>query len=40
MKYDNNPYLHMGTEKSKGTKLVSISGDVYKPGVYEVEFGK
>lgn len=40
MSYDNNPYSEIGTEKSRGTKLVSISGDVNKPGVYEVEFGK
>lgn len=39
MKYDSNPYKEMGTERSRGTKLVSISGDVKKPGVYEVEFG-
>jgi [NiFe] hydrogenase diaphorase moiety large subunit len=29
----------MGTPKSAGTKLLSISGDCTKPGVYEVEFG-
>ena len=28
-----------GTEKSAGTKLISISGDCKKPGVYEIEFG-
>ncbi len=28
-----------GTMKSTGTKLFSISGDVEKPGVYEVELG-
>ena len=28
-----------GTEKSCGSKLLSISGDCGKPGVYEVEFG-
>jgi [NiFe] hydrogenase diaphorase moiety large subunit len=28
-----------GTIKSKGTKLISISGDCKKPGVYEVAFG-
>ena len=28
-----------GTEKSAGTKLVSISGDCAKPGVYEIHFG-
>ena len=29
----------IGTESSKGTKLVSISGDVAKPGIYEIEWG-
>lgn len=29
----------IGTEKSKGTKLFSISGHVANPGVYEVEMG-
>jgi NADH-quinone oxidoreductase subunit F len=32
-------YARMGTEKSKGTKLWSVSGHVEKPGVYEVEMG-
>jgi NADH-quinone oxidoreductase subunit F len=39
MKHDDNPYLKMGTENSRGTKLVSISGDINNPDVYEVEFG-
>jgi NADH:ubiquinone oxidoreductase subunit F (NADH-binding) len=29
----------MGTEKSKGTKVFSVSGDVAKPGVYELVLG-
>jgi len=29
----------IGTEDSKGTKLLSISGDVAKPGIYEIEWG-
>jgi len=29
----------IGTEKSKGTKLFSVSGHVNKPGVYEVDMG-
>jgi [NiFe] hydrogenase diaphorase moiety large subunit len=29
----------IGTEESKGTKLLSISGDCSKPGVYEFPFG-
>ncbi len=32
-------YSAIGTEKSKGTKLMSVSGHVNKPGVYEVEMG-
>ncbi|MDD5069756.1 MAG: NAD(P)H-dependent oxidoreductase subunit E [Candidatus Omnitrophica bacterium] len=28
-----------GTEKSYGTKVISVSGDCKKPGVYEVDFG-
>jgi NADH-quinone oxidoreductase subunit F len=32
-------YASMGTEKSKGTKLVSVSGHVNKPGNYEVVLG-
>jgi len=28
-----------GTEKSTGTKLISVSGDCEKPGVYEIPFG-
>ncbi len=29
----------MGTERSKGTKVFSVSGDVPKPGVYELVLG-
>lgn len=29
----------IGTDKSKGTKLISVSGDCERPGVYEVPFG-
>ena len=32
-------YLGLGTEESPGTKLISISGDVAKPGIYEIEYG-
>lgn len=32
-------YAAIGTEKSKGTKLVSVSGHVEKPGNYEVPLG-
>lgn len=32
-------FRRVGTAKSPGTQLVSISGHVQKPGVYEVEYG-
>jgi NADH-quinone oxidoreductase subunit F len=32
-------YRQYGTEKSPGTKLFCVSGDVVQPGVYEVPFG-
>ncbi len=32
-------YAEIGTETSTGTKLVSVSGDVQRPGNYEVELG-
>ncbi len=32
-------YSRMGTERSKGTKVFSVSGDVAKPGVYEMVLG-
>ena len=32
-------YRQLGTEKSPGTKLFCVSGDVARPGVYEVPFG-
>ncbi|MFQ5483441.1 MAG: NADH-quinone oxidoreductase subunit NuoF, partial [Nitrospinaceae bacterium] len=32
-------YAALGTEKSKGTKVVSVSGHVNKPGNYEVVLG-
>lgn len=32
-------YLKQGTEASKGTKVLSISGDCRYPGVYELEWG-
>jgi NADH-quinone oxidoreductase subunit F len=32
-------YAAIGTEKSKGTKLFSVSGHINKPGVYEVDLG-
>jgi NADH-quinone oxidoreductase subunit F len=32
-------FNQIGTEKSKGTKVFSVSGDVGKPGVYELVLG-
>lgn len=32
-------FSKMGTDRSKGTKVFSISGDVKNPGVYELEMG-
>jgi NADH-quinone oxidoreductase subunit F len=32
-------FRSLGTERSPGTKLVCVSGDVRKPGVYEVAMG-
>lgn len=32
-------YASMGTDKSKGTKIFSVSGHVRRPGNYEIELG-
>src|SRR6202042_396667 len=32
-------YAKLGAENSTGTKLVSVSGDVQRPGNYEIELG-
>ena len=32
-------FAEIGTEKSKGTKLLSICGDCARPGIYEYAFG-
>ncbi len=32
-------FADIGTEKSKGTKILSISGDCSRPGIYEYPFG-
>jgi NADH:ubiquinone oxidoreductase subunit F (NADH-binding) len=37
--YGANWYKSFGTEKSPGTKIFSISGDVNVPGFYEVDMG-
>ena len=39
MKHGAEAYRSMGTEKSPGTKLISASGHIAKPGVYEIELG-
>jgi [NiFe] hydrogenase diaphorase moiety large subunit len=31
--------LRLGTKDSPGTKLISVSGDVARPGIYEIEWG-
>ncbi|MHC1702389.1 MAG: NADH-quinone oxidoreductase subunit F [Tenuifilaceae bacterium] len=37
--YGSDWYRTIGTEKSSGTKIFTISGDVNKPGCYETEMG-
>lgn len=37
--YGHDWYLRQGTEASKGTKVLSISGDCRYPGIYEMEWG-
>ncbi|MCF8094678.1 MAG: SLBB domain-containing protein [Desulfobacteraceae bacterium] len=32
-------FSNIGTEKSKGTKIFSVSGDVSRPGIYELPMG-
>ncbi len=32
-------YLEIGTPATPGTKLISVSGDCGKPGIYEIEWG-
>ncbi len=32
-------WLDLGTEKTPGTKIISVSGDCKKPGIYEIEWG-
>ncbi len=39
MRMGGEEYAKLGTETSTGTKLVSVSGDVQRPGNYEVELG-
>jgi NADH-quinone oxidoreductase subunit F len=39
MRMGGEEYAKIGTETSKGTKLVSVSGHVQRPGNYEIELG-
>ncbi len=39
IKMGGQEYAKLGTETSTGTKLVSISGNVQRPGNYEIELG-
>lgn len=32
-------FASMGTDKSSGTRLLSVSGDCARPGIYEIEWG-
>jgi NADH-quinone oxidoreductase subunit F len=39
LRYGVESYRRLGSEKSPGPKLFCVSGDVVKPGLYEVPFG-
>lgn len=39
IEFGEDYFLTIGTPESPGTKLISISGDVAKPGIYEIEYG-
>jgi NADH-quinone oxidoreductase subunit F len=39
LKVGAEAYSAMGVEKSSGTKLISVSGNVKRPGNYEIELG-
>lgn len=39
VKHGSDAYKKYGTEKSAGTKVFSVSGNINKPGVYEVPLG-
>ena len=39
MRMGGAEYARLGTETSTGTKLVSVSGHVQRPGNYEIELG-
>ncbi|GAB4414565.1 MAG: NADH-quinone oxidoreductase subunit NuoF [Bacteriovoracaceae bacterium] len=33
-------FISFGSEKSRGTRLLSVSGDVKRPGIYEIAWGQ
>ncbi|MEI8257742.1 MAG: NADH-ubiquinone oxidoreductase-F iron-sulfur binding region domain-containing protein, partial [Deltaproteobacteria bacterium] len=39
VKHGADWFRKVGTEKSSGTKVLSVSGDVARPGIYEYPFG-
>jgi NADH-quinone oxidoreductase subunit F len=39
MRLGGKEYAEIGTQTSTGTKVVSVSGDVQRPGNYEIELG-
>ncbi|NOY37888.1 MAG: hypothetical protein GXO83_09980 [Chlorobi bacterium] len=39
MKFGSEWYRSLGTKESRGTKVLSISGDCRYPGIYEMEWG-
>lgn len=39
LKHGGKSYAQIGTPQSTGTKLFSISGDIARPGTYELEMG-
>lgn len=39
LKHGSNAFAMFGTQKSKGTKMISLSGNISKPGSYEIPFG-
>ncbi|QZY53766.1 complex I 51 kDa subunit family protein [Crassaminicella profunda] len=39
LNYGGKEYGRFGTEKSKGTKLISLCGNIKNPGTFEVPFG-
>ncbi|MEK7484403.1 MAG: NAD(P)H-dependent oxidoreductase subunit E [Planctomycetota bacterium] len=39
LQHGANWYKSFGTEQSPGTRLLSVSGDCSKPGIYEIQWG-